>query len=305
MREAAESFLSVLSDGQRDVATYPFDGAERTTWAYTPGPRGGLALADMDAPQRAAALALLEAGLSAGGARTARAVMGLEPVLRALEEAAGRPGYERRDPEHYWFSVFGDPSRTGPWGWRVGGHHVCVHVNAVGDAAATVPLFLGANPARVPDGPQRGLRVLAAEEDRARDLLAALGADERTAALVSPDAPPDIRTGNAVRADIAAVPTGVSWGDLGSAGRAALERLLDVYLGRFRVPPEVDVPALTFAWAGSTTPGEGHYYALRSGTFLVEYDNTQDGANHVHTVVRDVRRDWAVDLLAAHYRTAH
>jgi hypothetical protein len=118
----------------------------------------------------------------------------------------------------------------------VGGHHVCVHVNAVGDAAATVPLFLGANPARVPDGPQRGLRVLGAEEDRARDLLAALGDDERTAALVSPDAPPDIRTGNAVRADIAAVPTGVS-GDLRRPGRP--ERLLDD-LGR--VPPEVDVP---------------------------------------------------------------
>jgi Protein of unknown function (DUF3500) len=44
---------------------------------------------------------------------------------------------------------------------------------------------------------------------------------------------------------------------------------------------------------------------VRAGDLLLEYDNTQNDANHVHTVWRDRRRDWGEDLLAAHYHRAH
>jgi hypothetical protein len=300
MREYATRWLASLDDDQRARASYAFDDAERFRWRYTPGPRGGLFLDGMDAGQADAAMALLESGLSAGAFAKARGIIALEPVLRASEQAAGRPGWERREAGHYWFAVFGSPEDEA-WGWRVGGHHLCVHVTVVGSAVAALPLFLGANPATAPDG----TRVLAEEEDAGYTLLSSLAPDQLSAAVVSDRPPPDILTGNEVRAAIAAVPTGIGYDDLTAGQRELLSSLVGVYTGR----PAAGVPVLlesaSFAWLGSTRPGEGHYYAVRAGSLLVELDNTQNGANHVHTVVRDVERDWGEDLLAAHYRTAH
>lgn len=305
MRAEAQAFLEGLYDEQRLTASYPFTAAERFRWMYTPGPRNGLALADMEPAQRERAMGLVDAGLSASGAETARGIMALEPVLRRLEEAQGRPGSERRDPGHYWFSVFGDPGSGDAWGWRLGGHHLCLHFTVVGEHVTVTPLFFGANPARVPDGAQRGLRLLAAEEDLARALVRGLDEEQRTTGVVSGEPPTDILTGNAVRAEIAAVPTGIAYPHLRPDQQQLMAALVEVYLGRVRQRSPVSLEPLTFAWAGSTEPGEGHYYALRGTHFLVEYDNTQNGANHVHTVWRDLRRDWGEDLLAAHYRTAH
>lgn len=297
--------MGSLYDGQWAAATYPFTDSERVRWQYTPGPRGGLPLADMDPTQRALAMSLLDAGLSERGAKTARSIMRLEPILKAIEEQAGRPGSERRDAEHYWFSVFGDPASDQPWAWRVGGHHLCLHFTMCGDEISVTPLFFGANPARVPAGEHEGLRTLALEEDLARAFLSRLPGDQREHAVVSPDAPNDILTKNSVRAEVAAVPTGVAYSTLDAAARNAFDVLLDHYLGRVRRAVRVDRDRLTFAWAGSTQVGQGHYYAIRGDDFLVEYDNTQNGANHVHTVWRDLSRDWGEDLLRAHYRLAH
>jgi len=294
-----------LRDAQRVEATYAFADDDRLRWQYTPGPRGGLALADMDASQRVCAMALLEAGLSESGAVTARAIMRLEPVLKAIEDTERRPGSQRRDAERYWFSVFGDPASEQPWGWRIGGHHLCLHFTFVGDEVSVTPLFFGANPARVPTGKRMGLRVLGAEEDLARALLGSLPSSLRSRATVSAEAPSDILTRNAVRAEVAAVPIGIEYTACGARSRRAFDNLLDHYLRRVRrgaLPIRDD---LTFAWAGSTEAGRGHYYAIRGDEFLIEYDNTQNDANHVHTVVRDRRRDWGEDLLEAHYRQAH
>lgn len=305
MRAEAAAFLDSLYDGQRAVACYDLADPERHRWQYTPGPRGGLPLRDMDPTQRELAMALIASGLSARGADTARAIMALEPVLRAIEERAGRPGSERRDPLHYWFSIFGDPAGDDPWAWRVGGHHLCLHVTVVAGEHRVTPLFFGANPARVPDGPDAGLRLLGPEEDLARALLASLDEEQRSKAVVSAEAPSDILAGNAVRAEIAAVPTGLPFTDLGAQQRDRFAALVGHYLGRVRRPPDIDLETLTFAWAGGTAPGQGHYYAVRGERFLLEYDNTQNDANHVHSVWRDLDRDWGDDLLAAHYRQAH
>lgn len=305
MRAAVLAFLSSLSRQQRAAATFDFGDDERFDWQYTPGPRGGLALAEMDSRQRASALSLLDTGLSARGAATARSIRDLEPVLKALEEETGRPSSGLRDPGHYWFSVFGDPATGQPWAWRVGGHHLCLHFTQVGEETAVTPLFFGANPARVPSGPDAGVRVLAAEEDLARELLASLSEDERAKAVVSSTPPDDIVTTNSVRAELSAVPSGIAYADLGGAPRRCFDALLEQYLGRVVSPGLVVREHLTFAWAGATAVGEGHYYAIRGAELLVEYDNTQNGANHVHTVWRDTRRDWGQDLLAAHYRQSH
>jgi len=304
MRAEVAQFLDSLYDEQRAVATYDFTDDERYRWQYTPGPRNGLTIAAMEPHQRKHAMGLLTAGLSARGAETAREIMALERVLSALERRTGRPGHERRDPELYWFSVFGSPSED-VWAWRVGGHHLCLHFTVVDEDVAVTPLFFGANPARVPDGPQEGLRLLAAEEDLARELVRGLDDAQRASAVVSTEAPSDITTGNAVRAEIAGVPTGIGYSALRSDQQQLMSRLLEVYVGRAAHRPPVSLESLTFAWAGSTDPGRGHYYAMRDERFLIEYDNTQNDANHVHTVMRDLRRDWGEDLLAEHYRAAH
>jgi hypothetical protein len=260
-------------------------------------------------------MAIVRASLSDRGAREVEAVMALETVLGALERRAGRPGWQRRDPELYWFAVFGDPDRSAPWSWRVGGHHVAIQVTLVGDrVVGSAPSFLGANPAVVPLGPAAGDRALSGEEDLARRLLAGLGGPARRKAVVDDAAPADIRSGNGPRALVASIPTGVRYAELDATGRAALERLVRHYVERAR--PEIaaiewdrirsaGLADVTFAWAGPDEPGRGHYYAVRGPAFLVEYDNTQDGANHIHAVWRDLANDWGEDLLARHYAAEH
>ncbi len=310
-----QTWLAMLDPGQREKATYAFDDDERYVWAYTPGERGGLALADMGIEQRLAALDVVTAALSERGATEVRAIIALETVLGALERADGRANWLRRDPELYWFAVFGDPSRADPWSWRVGGHHVTVHMTiADGRVIGCTPSFLGANPAVVPDGPTAGARALTGEETLARELLATLSPEARAVAVVDAVAPPDIHSGNGARADLRSIPTGIRHDDLSTAEQASLERLIRHYVGR--APDDVAATAwerivetglgpITFAWAGPEEPGRGHYYAVRGPSFLLEYDNTQNGANHIHAVWRDLETDWGGDALGAHYRERH
>jgi hypothetical protein len=314
LARSVRAWLDGLNAGQRAKATFPFTDPERFAWDYRPGVRGGLALADMRSEQRSAALSVVATAMSARGAAEVASIIALEPILGALEREAGRSRFER-DPELFWFSVFGDPDAAAPWSWRIGGHHVAVQLTvAEGQIAGSAPSFLGANPAVVPSGPSAGARALTGEETLARELLAGLSAEQRAIAIVDPKAPPDIHSGNGARADLSAIPSGIRHDDLTPAQQAGLETLIRHYLGRARDDvaaaeweriAEAGLAAVTFAWAGPMEPRRGHYYAVRGPRFLVEYDNTQDGANHIHAVWRDLTNDWGEDELAAHYRQEH
>ena len=312
--DAVRRWLDGLDTGQRARATFPFAGAERFVWAYTPGDRAGLPIADMTPVQRASAIATLDAALSARGAREVRAIIDLESILGELERGRGGRG-ERRDPERYWFSVFGDPDGTEPWAWRVGGHHVAIELTmAGGEVVGSAPSFLGANPATVPSGPTSGARALDGEETLARALLSSLTAEQRAVAVVDPIAPPEILSGNGRRADVRDIPSGIRHEQLDDDQRGGLERLVRHYLDRARSEVaatewarirSAGLSPVTFAWAGPDAPGRGHYYAIRGPAFMIEYDNTQNGANHIHSVWRDLANDWGEDRLAAHYQAAH
>lgn len=312
--EAVHRWLGTLDDAQRAAAVHDFASPERMVWAYVPGPREGLPLSDMSWPQRTAALAILDAALSYRGAAEVRAIFALELILRELE---GRTGADAayRDPDRYWFAVFGEPGDRDAWSWRVGGHHVALHVTVAGGrVVGSAPSFLGANPATVPHGPFAGSRALDGEESLARALLASLTPEQRDVAVVDPRAPADIRSGTGRLADVGSVPSGIAYERLDGGQRTGLERLVRHYLER--AGPEIasaewdrieaaGLASLAFAWAGSDRPGHGHYYAIRGPRTLIEYDNTQNGANHIHAVWRDPTNDWGEDLLAAHYRSAH
>ncbi len=313
MRDLAGRLVDGLDETTRAAAIAPFETPDRRTWTYLPGPRPGVMLGDLDAAQLRQVSRLVESGLSGAGARTAGDVMELERVLGDLEQAEGRAGWERRDPLHYWFRLMGDPA--GPvWAWTLSGHHLAVHLTIVGDEVAGTPTFFGANPGVVTRGPRTGWQVLRSEERLARELLEGLDADQRRAAVVSSSAPDDITTRRDPVADPGLVPSGVHWCDLDPAQQRRLDALVQCYLGRlhddiagpaWQAVVEAGQGRVTFAWSGSVQPRQRHYYAIKGPTFLIEYDNTQDGANHVHTVWRDLQRDWGQDLLAAHHRSGH
>jgi hypothetical protein len=312
---AARVWLDALDETQRRQAAFPFEDAERFVWAYTPGTRNGLAIRDMRPAQRGAATAMVAASLSGRAAAEVASIIALETVLGELERSDGRPGWTRRDPELYWFAVFGTPGASGAWSWRLGGHHVAVHVTVLGDRViGTTPSFLGANPAVIPSGPRAGTRTLPGEEALARTLLLELSPAERGRAVVDGHAPADILSGIVRHADLRQVPAGIRHADLGASRRDPLEALIHHYVDRIR--PDVanetwqrivsaGLGDVTFAWAGPDQPGRGHYYAVRGPGFVIEYDNTQNGANHIHAVWREGDNDWGEDLLAAHLAAAH
>jgi hypothetical protein len=315
MAEAAATFLESLGSDQRARACFPFGGDERYQWTYTPGPRNGLPLKAMTSAQRSAALRLFEAGLSARGAATAQQIIALESILRETERIEQLHSVEDRDPELYYFTMFGTPGGSAPWGWRANGHHLALNFAVVeGDLVVPTPLFFGANPAEVHHGDARGLRLLAAEEDLARVLLGSLEAKQKAVAIVDPVAPDDILTKNYRMADATAIPHGIAYAALSGEQRGHLAGLVHQYIDRatdtvsahaWARIERAGLEALTFAWAGPEERGQAHYYAVKGPTFLIEYDNTQNCANHIHSVWREFTHDWGADVLADHYGQAH
>ena len=316
MADAAQGFVDSLDAAQRDIATFTFPGDERYKWHYTPVVRNGLRLKDMTAGQREAAFRMMNTALSAHGARKAREIIELEAILDEWEGIQDTRMHWLRDPEIYYFSVFGEPGGEQPWGWRAGGHHIGIHATVIANTYVSVlPLFLGANPAEVRHGEHKGVRTLAEEEDLARDLLGRLDAAQKAQAIMDPIAPDDILTKNYRVADAEEIPDGgITLAELRDGQRDGLIRLLQHYVERkasdlaaneWRKIEQDGLDGVRFMWAGPETRGAGHYYALAGPAFVIEYDNTQNEANHIHSVMRSYAGDWGEDLLAAHYAHGH
>lgn len=309
MTLAAQHFLASLTPEQRAQAAFPFQADERQNWHYIPKERKGLPLLDMQPHQKALAQALLAAGLSQQGYIRAVTIMSLEDVLRILENAD--PNY--RNPQKYYFSIFGEPSDTGTWGYRVEGHHLSQNFTIVNGRIADTPSFFGSNPAEVREGPRKGLRILGAEEDLARDLLESLTPEQKKIAIITDKAFPDILTAASRKAALAGQPSGLSAAKMTKKQSDLLDALVADYANNVPEPlAEVRMEHLKqagtnvfFAWAGVEERGGPHYYRIQSPTFLIEYDNTQNGANHIHSVWRDFNGDFGLDLLALHYQQAH
>ncbi len=302
MRTAATALLGGLDDAQREKAQLAFsDDAARRHLEYRPRPRPGLALADLGTSSRKAVHRLLATALSPHAYAQAMTIVALEEVLDRAED--WRRGRHSND---YWVTVFGSPAADDVWGWRFEGHHISVTMTVLGDQIVPTPIFFGANPARTDYAGRPVVRPLAAEEDLARALLAELTPAARIEAVVATSPPSDIRTSVSPRVDGVLAPLGVGSGVLGTTARGFLEQLVSAYLDR--LPPalaaveraRVTGAELFFAWEGSERVGAGHYYRVQGPDLLIEYDNTDNDANHAHTVLRRPLSDFGGDVLAAH-----
>jgi hypothetical protein len=306
MRSAALALLAALDDEQRALAAQPFgDDVARRWLEYRPRRRPGASIAHLSETPRKAAHRLLATGLSEHAYAQAMSIIALEEVLDRREQ--WRRGRHSND---YWVSVFGDPAGDAPWSWRFEGHHLSVTMTVAGDRVSPAPVFFGANPACVSYAGRPVSRPLAPEEDLAQVLLDAMAPAERDLAVVSGQAPGDIRTGTSPRAREGIEPLGVAADQLGSGARAVLGELVTLYLDR--LPAELAAREgarlaggeLHFAWEGPTRSSARHYYRVQGDDLLIEYDTTSDG-NHAHTVLRRPRSDFGDDVLAEHYRQPH
>ena len=343
MSAAAANFLAALSPDQKGKALLALSDEERRTiWHYTPIPRDGLPLTLMDRPQQQLAMKLVATGVSEGAFGITSVVMGLENTLD-MREGWVRP-LPGRDSRLYYVRIFGEPSDEGAWGWSFEGHHVSLNYTIVkGQIIAPTPSFFGANPAESLLGGHAKLRPLQGIEELARELMHTLDEGQRAQTIIAHVAPPDIVTTNSAyiaegdlliepkavdewRARVhvhdheieklrySSTPQGIVAGALNGGQQELLTALIGEYI--HRMPDELaeiemqklqasGAAPIHFAWAGGLERGQGHYYRIQGGHFLAEYDNTQDQANHIHSVWRDPRNDFGADILAHHYAHSH
>lgn len=310
MGAAATAWLKLLDDRQRAASHFAWDDRRRTDWHYVPRQRPGVTLGAMNAAQSAASWDLIATLLSARGLEQVRSQLMLERILGEMEQ---RPQF--RDPGNYAITVFGDPAGTGPWSWRIEGHHLSLNtVIAPGHGVAVTPNFFGANPARVPHGhDHHGFRLLGAEEDAAFGLIGSIDGDLRKQVLIGDRALGDIVAGPG-REDMLKSYQGAPLSRLDDTQRTGVLRILELFAATLRAEVaaaamarirDAGVDTLHFAWAGSLAPGQPHYFRIHGPSTLLEYDNTQNSANHAHSIWIDPQGMFGRDLLRAHYRDAH
>jgi hypothetical protein len=312
MSQQATAFLASLNDEQRAKAALGLDAPQRTDWHFIPkATRKGLQVREMTEEQRKKAHGLLAASLSKVGYGKAVKIMDLENLLKELEK--GKTGTPLRDPERYYFTVFGKPGADGKWGLSVEGHHLSLNfVVDKGNITSFAPLALCANPATVMSDSvpsiKKGLRLLSSEEELAFNLLGSLSADQKKKAIIAEKALAEVRAAGEPQPSQAAA-EGIAGKDLNEKQRGQLKNLVQAYLAN--VPDDVAEQRLKtidagwdsvhFAWAGAEEPGVGHYYKVQGDAFLIEFVNTQPDAagniaNHIHAVWRSLEGDFGIPV---------
>ena len=313
MTIAGVNFYNSLSDNQKDITFFDYLDGERLFWYYPPLNRHGLPLRDMEETQISLAFELLSTGLTKRSYQQAKQIIHLESILGPIEKSAGKITF-KRDPELYYFTIFGIPGQKDPWGWRVEGHHISIHFSIWGNEVISMtPFFFGSNPAEVRSGPESGLRILKEREDVAFELINSLDQSQKRNAIIYPEAPYDILTYNSSRVSLPKE-EGLKVSKMSKSQKAILNKLLEEYVSQ--VPTELSkvklekisdygIDNLFFAWGGGQSLGEKHYYRIHGGNFLVEFDNNQNQANHIHSVWRDVENDFGYDILREHLLAYH
>jgi hypothetical protein len=311
---AANQFINLLGNSQKPETVFPFDTEERYNFHFIPRERKGITFNEMNEVQKKAAITLMKTCMSERTFQKTQEIMQLDLVLKEIEKR--KPDDHFRDPGNYHISIFGIPSANTIWGWRFEGHHISFNFSFnKQQLVAGTPGFLGSNPAVVQEGPQKGTQVLKDETDVGFALLHSLTAEQLKNAIADTAAPKDIITFNNRNA-MMQNSEGIRYPELTPEQQQLLLKVINLYIHRFtrlfaddmlKEIQQAGLNNLHFVWEGNTQPGIGHphYYRVQGPTFIIEYDNTQNNANHVHSVVRDLKHDFGGDELFEHYKTAH
>ncbi len=312
---AAGEFIRSLTPAQQSIALYPFDTDERYTFFFVPrDSRKGIAMGELDTSQRKLAMQLLRSCLSEPASQKVAEIIELEKLLKVIEGRNDNDHY--RDPRKYYFTVFGVPGEKNTWGWRIEGHHISFHFSVKDKKlVAGTPAFMGSNPGIVKDGPEKGKQILKDETEMGFALVKSFSSASLSKALINESAPNEILTANHRNAMIAN-PSGLFYAEMTPQQQQHFLQLINVYVHRFtqlfaedmlRDIQAAGLDNLRFAWAGSTAQinGKAYYYRVQGPSIIIEYDNSQNNANHVHTVLRDLKRDFGGDMLLEHYRKEH
>ena len=307
----AMAFVNSLNEEQKKTAVFPFDEMNRYEWHYLPAAmvaRTGVAVKILDLNQKQVLDTLLRAYLSEEGYQRTKAIMGNEYLLKEMQ-----PDNPNRIPENYFVTVYGSPGQDSIWGWKFSGHHVALNFTIVKDQLAFAPFFFGIYPAELKDGPKKGQRLLKDEEDLGFALVNSFSGEQNQKALFQLKAFSDIVTTNAMQVG-PLKPVGIFAIDLTQTQKIELNKLIVSYLlsmpqaiakVRMEKIKSEDMNSVCFGWAGGTKPGIPHYYRIQGKSFLIEFDNTQNNANHIHSVWRDFNGDFGEDLLKEHYLHDH
>ncbi len=301
MAAAADRLLAALSPEQTAKAVFPYDSPERLNWHFIPRERKGVPIKELTPDQRALAFGLIQSGLAGSGFLKATTIMSLEQILKEIEQGRGPV----RDPERYFLTFFGKPQAHGLWGWRVEGHHLSLNfVLEDGKIVAATPAFFGANQAEVRQGPRQGLRTLADREDRALRLVQALDESQIKTALFAKKVPDEIRAANTPQPPTDPA-VGIDFKSLTNDQKDMLRVLIESYAEDMPIEvakawldeiAKAGTNSVRFAWAGATDRSQGHAYRVQGPTFLIEFNNTQNGANHIHSVWRNMLGDFNVPM---------
>lgn len=310
-KDPAVVFVESLTEAQKKNVMKPFDHETKEVWHFLPStlwPRKGLELRDLDKSQRILLFELLQNNLSEIGYEKVLKIIDLENVLIEIKN-----NVYMRDPENYNVNFYGNPSEDDVWAWTFEGHHISLNFANVHGKVSIAPRFYGASPAIIPSGSRKGERTLAMEEDLGLQLIQGMTAAQKEVAIIQADVFPDIVTTNESKVD-PLNPKGIQLKELSKPLQKTLLLLIDTYLSnmpdelaskRMKKLKKEELDEIRFAWAGATELGKGHYYRVQGKTFLIEFDNVQNNANHIHSVWRDFDGDFGRDLIKEHYHKSH
>ncbi|MGH8177696.1 MAG: DUF3500 domain-containing protein [Steroidobacter sp.] len=319
VRRSAERFLGSLDAGQRTRTAFGVDDDEWRKWMnqhfYV---RQGVSFEEMIEPQRAAALDLLRASLSAKGLKLSRDIMKLNHTLGELNN----DNFVEYGEWLYWITIMGEPSATEPWGWQLDGHHLIINYFVLGDQVVMTPLFVGSEPVTAESGKYKGTAILRQEQNDGLRMYAALTPEQQKAALIQVSKTANNNLGEAFKDNLILDYAGVAAKTFTGSQKKQLLDLIGLYIHNMkedqaRVRMEEVAAHLDetyFAWVGEADDDAVFYYRIHNPVVLIEFDH-QSPANlrhlmkpgvpnrqHIHVVVRTPNgNDYGKDLLRQHY----
>ncbi|MCL6259399.1 DUF3500 domain-containing protein [Aquiflexum sp. TKW24L] len=306
----ALDFLESLTPAQRNKTQMPFNDESRMLWHYIPTsmfPRAGIQLDELNPNQKSKLEELLKTFLSEAGYAKTKKIIDLENILLEISGDS-----VMRNPENYSVAFYGNPEKDSLWAFSFEGHHISLNFTIHNEKVEIAPRFFGANPAKILSGPRKGERTLQKEEDLGFELINSLSAEQREVAIFQQEPFFDIVTGNSAEVEPLS-PVGIMYGQLNRNQQLIFLKLLDEYLStmpaeqakkRMNNIKDEEINEVRFGWAGATVLGEGHYYRIQGKSFLIEFDNVQNKANHIHTVWRDFDGDFGRDMIREHYKNS-